>query len=135
MNINFYVPSLFGPDFNSDDLGYQPLGLLGRALHQWFHPLPLWAAEFQTRFSQPTERGCYVDLRAFFFFFFFFFPPTCVRCDSEWLVELPPPLPRIASRRPVAAMHREKRDHLAEFAILLLREPPGMSPFLVRSVP
>ena len=37
---------------NSDDLGYQPVGLLGRGLHQWFEPLPLWAAEFQTRFSQ-----------------------------------------------------------------------------------
>jgi predicted ABC-type ATPase len=40
---------------NSDDLGYQPVGLLDRGLHQWFHPLPLWAAEFQTRFSQPTD--------------------------------------------------------------------------------
>ena len=40
---------------NSDDLGYQPVGLLGRGLHQWFHPLPLWAAEFQTRFSEPTD--------------------------------------------------------------------------------
>jgi predicted ABC-type ATPase len=40
---------------NSDDLGYQPVGLIGRALHRWFHPLPLWAAEFQTRFSQPTD--------------------------------------------------------------------------------
>jgi predicted ABC-type ATPase len=41
---------------NSDDLGYQPVCLLGLGLHQWFHPLPLWAAEFQTRFSQPTDR-------------------------------------------------------------------------------
>jgi predicted ABC-type ATPase len=32
---------------NSDDLGYQPVGLLGRSLHQWFHPLPFWAAELQ----------------------------------------------------------------------------------------
>ena len=40
---------------NSDDLGYQPVGLLGRGLHQWFHPLPLWAAEFQMGFSQPTD--------------------------------------------------------------------------------
>jgi hypothetical protein len=40
---------------NADDLGYQPVGLLDRGLHQWFHPLPLWAAEFQTRFSQPTD--------------------------------------------------------------------------------
>jgi predicted ABC-type ATPase len=40
---------------NSDDLGYQPVGLLGRGLHQWFHPLPLWANEFQTRFSQTTD--------------------------------------------------------------------------------
>jgi predicted ABC-type ATPase len=40
---------------NSDDLGYQPVGLLGRSLHQWFNPLPVWAAELQTRFSQPTN--------------------------------------------------------------------------------
>ena len=40
---------------NSDDLGYQPVGLIGRGLHRWFHPLPLWAAEFQTRLSQPTD--------------------------------------------------------------------------------
>ena len=40
---------------NSDDLGYQPVGLIGRGLNRWFHPLPLWAAEFQTKFSQPTD--------------------------------------------------------------------------------
>jgi predicted ABC-type ATPase len=34
---------------NSDDLGYQSVGLLGRSLHQWFRPLPLWAAELQTK--------------------------------------------------------------------------------------
>lgn len=36
---------------NSDDLGYQPVGLLGRGLHQWFHPLPVWAAGLHARFS------------------------------------------------------------------------------------
>jgi predicted ABC-type ATPase len=36
---------------NSDDLGYQPVGLLGRGLHQWFRPLPVWAAELETVFS------------------------------------------------------------------------------------
>ena len=29
---------------NSDDLGYRLVGLLGRGLHQWFDPLPAWAA-------------------------------------------------------------------------------------------
>ena len=36
---------------NSDDLGYQPAGLLGRGLHQWFRPLPVWAAELEKVFS------------------------------------------------------------------------------------
>jgi predicted ABC-type ATPase len=36
---------------NSDDLGYQPAGLVDHGLHQWFPPLPVWAAEFQKRFS------------------------------------------------------------------------------------
>jgi predicted ABC-type ATPase len=40
---------------NSDDLGYRPAGLLGRGLHQWFHPLPVWAAELQEKFPQPTN--------------------------------------------------------------------------------
>jgi predicted ABC-type ATPase len=40
---------------NSDDLGYQPVGLLSRGPHQWFHPLPAWAAELQTRLSQATN--------------------------------------------------------------------------------
>ena len=40
---------------NSDDLGYQPVGLLGRELHQWFPPLPVWAAEIQRRVSQATN--------------------------------------------------------------------------------
>ena len=40
---------------NSDDLGYQPVGLLGRRLHQWFPPLPVWAAEIQRRVSQATN--------------------------------------------------------------------------------
>jgi predicted ABC-type ATPase len=36
---------------NSDDLGYQPVGILGHGVHQWFRPLPVWTAERQTRFS------------------------------------------------------------------------------------
>ena len=40
---------------NSNDLGYQLVGLVGRELHQWFHPLPVWAAELQTRLSQATN--------------------------------------------------------------------------------
>jgi predicted ABC-type ATPase len=40
---------------NSDDLGYQPVGLLSRGAHQWFHPLPVWAVELQTRISQATN--------------------------------------------------------------------------------
>jgi hypothetical protein len=40
---------------NSDDLGYRPVGLLGRSLHPWFHPLPVWAGELQTGFCQPTN--------------------------------------------------------------------------------
>jgi predicted ABC-type ATPase len=40
---------------NSDDLGYQLLGVFGRGLHQWFHPLPVWAVEFQKRFSEATK--------------------------------------------------------------------------------
>jgi predicted ABC-type ATPase len=40
---------------NSDDLGYRLLGVFGRGLYQWFHPLPVWAAEFQKRFSQATN--------------------------------------------------------------------------------
>jgi predicted ABC-type ATPase len=28
---------------NSNDLGYQLVGLVGRELHQWFHPQPVWA--------------------------------------------------------------------------------------------
>jgi predicted ABC-type ATPase len=32
---------------NSDDLGYQPVGLLSRGSHQWFEPLPVWAAELR----------------------------------------------------------------------------------------
>ena len=40
---------------NTDDLGYRPVGLLDRELHQWFHPLPVWAAELQTRLPQPTN--------------------------------------------------------------------------------
>ena len=40
---------------NSDDLGYHLLGVFGRGPHQWFHPLPVWAAEFQRRFSQATN--------------------------------------------------------------------------------
>jgi hypothetical protein len=36
-------------------LGYQLVGLVGRELHQWFHPLPVWAAELQTRLSQATN--------------------------------------------------------------------------------
>ena len=36
---------------NSKDFGYQLVCLLGRELPQWFPPLPVWAAEFQKRFS------------------------------------------------------------------------------------
>ncbi len=41
---------------NSDDLGYQLVGLVGRGLPQWWcHPMPAWAAELQTRLSQATN--------------------------------------------------------------------------------
>ncbi len=40
---------------NSDDLGYRLVGLLGRGLHQWFDPLPAWAAELQKRFPPTTN--------------------------------------------------------------------------------
>jgi predicted ABC-type ATPase len=40
---------------NTDDLGYRPVGLLDRELHQWFHPLPVWAAELHARLPQPTN--------------------------------------------------------------------------------
>jgi predicted ABC-type ATPase len=36
---------------NSKDFGYQLVCLLGRELPQWFPPLPVWAVEFQKRFS------------------------------------------------------------------------------------
>jgi predicted ABC-type ATPase len=36
---------------NSNDLGYQPVGLLGRGSHQWFEPLPVWAGELRKRFQ------------------------------------------------------------------------------------
>jgi predicted ABC-type ATPase len=40
---------------NSDDLGYQPVGLLSRGSHQWFEPLPVWAAELRKKFLQATN--------------------------------------------------------------------------------
>jgi predicted ABC-type ATPase len=35
---------------NSHELGYQPVGLLGRSVHRWFSPLPVWAVELQMKF-------------------------------------------------------------------------------------
>ena len=40
---------------NSNDLGYQPVGLLSRGSHRWFEPLPVWAAELRKRFLQATN--------------------------------------------------------------------------------
>jgi predicted ABC-type ATPase len=40
---------------NSDDLGYQSVGLLDRSRHQWFPSLPLWATELQSKLSRPTN--------------------------------------------------------------------------------
>jgi predicted ABC-type ATPase len=35
---------------NSKELNCQPIGLLNRSMHRWFHPLPFWAMELQKRF-------------------------------------------------------------------------------------
>jgi predicted ABC-type ATPase len=46
---------LFDNSDNSNDLGYQPVGLLSRGSHRWFEPLPVWAAELRKRFLQATN--------------------------------------------------------------------------------
>ena len=40
---------------NSDDLGYQSVGLVGCGPHQWFDPLPAWAAELRKGFPRATK--------------------------------------------------------------------------------
>jgi predicted ABC-type ATPase len=35
---------------NSKELGCQTVGLLGSSGHQWFRPLPVWAAELEKKF-------------------------------------------------------------------------------------
>ena len=35
---------------NSKELGCQTIGLLGNSGHQWFRPIPVWAAELEKKF-------------------------------------------------------------------------------------
>ena len=37
---------------NSKELNCQPIGLLNRSVHRWFHPLPFWVRDLQKRFPQ-----------------------------------------------------------------------------------